>query len=305
MKEYLDLVKYVLNNGVRKENRTGIDTITTFGYHYNYDLKNGFPLLTTKKMAWKSLVHELLWFLSGSNNIQEFRNYSRIWNEWADDEGNLDTAYGWYWRHFPSPNEGQMISTKPGGYPIGYEWQFPEHTVQFIDQIQNVVDEIRRNPNSRRLVVSAWEPGNAWKSKLPPCHLLYVFNVLDGKLNLHLTQRSADVSLGVPFNIASYSLLLCLIAKYVGLESGIFSHTLIDAHIYTDKLDGGMAEYDHIPGLREQLTRLPRALPKLILPDNSVINDVLFSHKYQPELVSHFKLENYDPYPTINFKVAV
>jgi thymidylate synthase len=180
MKQYLDLVQTVMEGGVRKKTRTGVDTISYFGAFYKVDLNEGFPLLTTKKMQWKSLLHEVLWYLSGDNHIRNLRQYTKIWDAWADENGVLETAYGYYWRHFPSAQRN-----KNG------EWIVSE-----VDQIQYVIDEIKRNPNSRRLVISAWEPGNATTSKLPPCHYTFVFNVNDGKLNCHLTQRSGDIALG-------------------------------------------------------------------------------------------------------------
>ena len=191
MRQYLDLVKLVMDNGTRKPSRTGVDTISYFGAFYKVDLNEGFPLLTTKKMHWNSLLHEVLWYLSGENHIRNLRKHTKIWDAWADEDGNLETAYGYYWRHFPSAQKN-----KNGA------WEVKE-----VDQIQYIIDEINRNPNSRRLVVNAWEPGNATTSKLPPCHYTFVFNVNDGKLNCHLTQRSGDIALGIPFNLAAYSLL--------------------------------------------------------------------------------------------------
>ena len=178
MKQYLDLVKLVIDEGVRKKSRTGVDTISYFGAFYKVDLSKGFPLLTTKKMEWKSLLHEVLWYLSGENHIRNLRKHTKIWDAWADENGNLETAYGYYWRHFPSAEKDE-----------NGEWQVRE-----VDQIKYVIDEIKKKPYSRRLVVSAWEPGNATKSKLPPCHYSFAFNVSDGKLNCHLTQRSGDIA---------------------------------------------------------------------------------------------------------------
>jgi len=216
VKQYHDLVKLVMEKGTHKKTRTGVDTISYFGAFYKVDLSEGFPLLTTKKMQWKSLLHEVLWYLSGENHIRNLRQHTKIWDAWADEDGNLETAYGYYWRHFPSAQKDK------NGH-----WQIKE-----VDQIQYVIDEIMRNPSSRRLVVSAWEPGNATTSKLPPCHYSFVFNVNSGKLNCHLTQRSGDIALGIPFNLAAYSLLTQVIAQQVGLELGEFAHTIIDAHIY-------------------------------------------------------------------------
>jgi thymidylate synthase len=274
MKEYLDLVRLVLEHGTLKKSRTGIDTISYFGAHYKVDLAKGFPLLTTKEIVWNSLLHELLWYLSGEDHIRTLRQHTKIWDAWADQNGNLDTAYGRYWRRFPSPYLDERG-----------QWKVRE-----VDQIQFVIDTLRREPHSRRMVVTAWEPGNATTSKLPPCHYSFVFNVQDHRLNCHLTQRSGDIALGIPFNLASYATLTQIIAQEVGLEVGFFSHTIVDAHIYT-----GISEYDHVPGLREQLKREPRPLPQLIIAKKP-LNELRFED---------FKVEGYDPHPRIKFKVAV
>jgi len=284
MKEYHDLVRFVLENGQRKESRTGVDTISCFGVHYKIDLAAGFPLLTTKRMYWKSALRELLWYLSGEDHIRNLREYTRIWDAWADEDGNLDTAYGYFWRRFPSATRER----KPDG--THGPWNVRE-----VDQIQYVLDTLRREPSSRRMVVTAWEPGNATTSKLPPCHYTYTFNVQGNRLNCHLNQRSADIALGVPFNIAAYSMLTMMIAQDVGLEPGFFSHFLVDAHIYTAKADGSGAEYDHVPGLREQLEREPRPLPTLTIAKKP-LDDLTFED---------FALLGYDPLPKIDFKVAV
>lgn len=292
MKAYLDIVREVLATGTRKENRTGVDTISTFNINVEHDLAEGFPLLTTKAISWKNIVVENLWFLSGDPDIGLLRKHGcRFWDPWADAEGLVPSAYGNLWRHFPVHEEGR---------------------VAFNDQIQWVLDELKRNPMSRRLVVSAWAPGNAQTSKLPPCHCMFVLNVQNGedgvaRLNLHLTQRSNDVALGVPYNIAGYSLLLELFSHFAGLKPGTFAHTLIDAHIYTRKSDGSMAEYDHVPGLEEQLQRDPRPLPRLgISSALQSLDDVeaLLSEDTETVL-SYFRLQGYDPYPAIPFKVAV
>lgn len=279
MKEYLDLVKHVLDHGVRKPSRTGIDTISCFAASYQVDLGQGYPLLTTKKMQWKSLLHEMLWYLSGEDHIRNLRQHTKIWDAWADEDGNLDTAYGRYWRRFPSAEpDGQ------GG------WRVRE-----VDQVKNVLECLRTNPSSRRMVVTAWEPGNAWGSKLPPCHYTYAFQVLDGRLNCHLTQRSGDVALGIPFNLAAYAMLTQILAQLSGHEVGMFAHTIVDAHVYTAKADGSQAEYDHIPGLREQLDRTPGPLPKLVIADKEL-----------DELAYHdFELIGYAHQAPIPFKVAV
>lgn len=279
MKEYLDLVRLVLERGKRKKSRTGVDTISYFGAHYTVDLSKGYPLLTTKEVHWKSMLRELLWYLSGEDHIRNLRQHTKIWDAWADVDGNLETAYGRYWRRFPSPH----LDAKG-------QWQVRE-----IDQIQFVLDTLRKEPYSRRMVVTAWEPGNAETSKLPPCHYSFVFNVQGKHLNCHLTQRSGDIALGIPFNLACYAALTQMIAQEVGLDVGFFSHTIVDAHIYTASADSGMADYDHIPGLREQLTREPRPLPRLVIAKKPV-DQLRFED---------FQLADYHPHPKIKFKVAV
>ncbi len=279
MREYLDLVKTVIENGKHKPTRTGVDTISYFGAFYKVDLNKGFPLLTTKKMQWKSLLYEVLWYLSGENHIRNLRQHTKIWDAWADENGNLETAYGYYWRHFPSAQKN-----KDG------EWVIRE-----VDQIQYVIDEIKRNPASRRLVVSAWEPGNATTSKLPPCHYTFVFNVNNGRLNCHLTQRSGDIALGIPFNLAAYSILTQIIAQQVGLELGEFAHTIIDAHIYVGNKLNSTEKYDHLEGLKEQLKREPLPLPKLNIAKKD-INDLKFED---------FELVGYQHHEKISFEVAV
>jgi len=279
MKEYLDLVKLVLEQGTRKKSRTGVDTISYFGAFYRVDLAKGFPLLTTKAMYWKSMLHELLWFLTGEDHVRNLRKKTKIWDAWADENGDLDTAYGYYWRRFPS-----AIRDGHGN------WQVRE-----VDQIRYVVNTLKKDPSSRRLVVVAWEPGNAHASKLPPCHYTYAFNVQDGKLNCHLTQRSGDIALGIPFNLSSYAALTQMIAQEVGLALGFFAHTIIDAHIYTAKENGDMPEYDHVPGLKEQLLREPRPLPTLEIAGKP-LDELTFED---------FSLNHYDPHGKINFKVAV
>jgi thymidylate synthase len=279
VKQYHDLVKLVMEKGTHKKTRTGVDTISYFGAFYKVDLSEGFPLLTTKKMQWKSLLHEVLWYLSGENHIRNLRQHTKIWDAWADEDGNLETAYGYYWRHFPSAQKDK------NGH-----WQIKE-----VDQIQYVIDEIMRNPSSRRLVVSAWEPGNATTSKLPPCHYSFVFNVNSGKLNCHLTQRSGDIALGIPFNLAAYSLLTQVIAQQVGLELGEFAHTIIDAHIYIAPEGSETEKYDHLIGLKEQLTREPLALPRLKIKSKP-LDELCFED---------FELINYRHHDKITFEVAV
>jgi len=325
MKQYLDAVREVLATGTRKENRTGVDTLSTFNITYEIDLRDGFPLLTTKQISWKNIVVENLWFLSGERHIGLLKKHGcKFWDAWADPSGMVPSAYGNFWRHFPVP--GDAPDSPVVGGPI----------VAYNDQLAWVLNELRRNPMSRRLVVSAWAPGNAQTSKLPPCHLLFTFNVqtvrkgpnrdllltpeqernltpelrafnFEQVLCLHLTQRSCDIALGVPYNIAGYAFLLELFAQFAGMRAGIFAHTLIDAHAYTCKPDGSMAEYDHVPGLELQLTRAPRRLPRLVI--DSAIRDLAdirpLLEASTDELMQHFVLEGYDPHPAIPFKVAV
>ena len=264
MKQYQDLVRHVLTHGNKKEDRTGTGTVSVFGYQMRFDLNAGFPLLTTKKVHLKSIIHELLWFLQGSTNIAYLKeNGVRIWDEWADEDGNLGPVYGYQWRNWPKPDGTH------------------------IDQITQVVNMIKNNPDSRRLIVSAWNVADVDQMKLPPCHAFFQFYVADGKLSCQLYQRSADIFLGVPFNIASYALLTMMVAQVCGLKLGDFVHTLGDAHIYSN----------HFEQVNEQLTRAPRALPKMhINPD---VKDI-FDFKFED-----FTLEDYDPYPVIKGVVAV
>ena len=264
MKQYLELVKHVLDNGVFKGDRTGTGTKSVFGYQMRFNMADGFPLLTTKKVHLKSIIHELLWFLQGSTNVHYLQeNGVRIWNEWAADDGELGPIYGYQWRSWPDYDGGH------------------------IDQISDVVEQIKHNPDSRRLIVSAWNVAQVPQMALPPCHTLFQFYVADGKLSLQLYQRSGDIFLGVPFNIASYALLLLMVAQVTGLEPGEYIHTLGDAHIYTN----------HFEQVNEQLQRTPRHLPRMMLnPDVKSI----FDFRYDD-----FKLEDYDPYPPIKGVVAV
>lgn len=310
MKPYLDLVHRVLTTGTRKENRTGVDTLSTFNQNYTIDLRQGFPLLTTKEVSWKNIVVENLWFLSGARDIGLLKKHGcRFWAAWADDQGQVPSAYGAFWRHFPVHMRDEATN---------------EVLTDTNDQIAWIDAELRRNPTSRRLVVSAWAPGNAQTSALPPCHAMWALNVqnlpcnaYDGdgwigsylrpSLCLHLTQRSADIALGVPYNIAGYALILALFARFSGIPAGLFGHSLIDAHVYTAKPDGSMAEYDHRPGLEQQLARKPRPLPQLeIAPEIRTLSDVKALLDADTEtLISKFKLVGYDPHPAIPFKVAV
>lgn len=264
MKQYLDLLNHILTNGTLKGDRTGTGTISTFGYQMRFDLADGFPVLTTKKLHLRSIIYELLWFLKGDTNVKYLQdNGVRIWNEWAGPDGDLGHIYGYQWRSWPDYNGG------------------------FIDQITQVVNEIRNNPDSRRIIVSAWNVADLPQMHLPPCHALFQFYVANGRLSLQLYQRSADCFLGVPFNIASYALLLMMVAQVTGLQPGEFIHTLGDAHLYTNHLDQA----------RLQLTREPRKLPKMkINPD---VKD-LYSFKYED-----FTLEDYDPHPHIKAEVSV
>ncbi|KSU88989.1 thymidylate synthase [Priestia veravalensis] len=264
VKQYLDLCEHVLKHGTKKEDRTGTGTISTFGYQMRFNLQEGFPALTTKKLHLKSIIHELLWFLSGDTNIKYLQdNGVRIWNEWADENGELGPVYGHQWRSWPTP-EGSTI-----------------------DQITNVIHQIKNNPDSRRLMISAWNVADVDNMALPPCHCLFQFYVADGKLSCQLYQRSADIFLGVPFNIASYALLTMMVAQVCDLEPGDFVHTFGDAHIYTN----------HLEQVNLQLTREPRSLPKMkINPDVKSIFDFKFED---------FELVEYDPHPHIKGAVSV
>ncbi len=264
MQAYLDLLRHIKTHGTIKGDRTGTGTISTFGYQMRFDLNQGFPLLTTKKLHLRSIIYELLWFLRGETNIQYLHDHKvTIWDEWADANGELGPIYGYQWRSWPTPDGGH------------------------IDQITQLIEQIRNNPNSRRLIVSAWNVAEIDKMALPPCHSLFQFYVADGKLSCQLYQRSADVFLGVPFNIASYALLTMMIAQVTGLTPGDFVHTLGDAHIYLN----------HQEQVEEQLSRTPRPLPTMKL--NPEVKSI-FDFQYED-----FTLEGYDPYPTIKAPIAV
>ena len=264
MKQYLDLLQHVLDNGTDKSDRTGTGTRSVFGYQMRFNLADGFPVLTTKKLPLKSIIHELLWFLAGDTNIRYLKeNGVRIWDEWADENGDLGRVYGAQWRSWRGAN-GETV-----------------------DQIANVVRQIRQTPDSRRLIVSAWNPAEVDDMALPPCHALFQFYVANGRLSCQLYQRSADIFLGVPFNIASYALLTMMMAQVCGLQAGEFVHTLGDAHLYQN----------HLEQARLQLTREPRALPKMhINPD---VRDI-FAFKFDD-----FTLSDYDPHPHIKAEVSV
>ncbi len=264
MRQYLDMLRHILDTGHRKDDRTGTGTISTFGYQTRFDLSEGFPLVTTKKVHLKSIIHELLWFLAGDTNVKYLQdNGVRIWNEWADADGDLGHIYGYQWRSWPAPDGTH------------------------IDQIANAVHDIRENPDSRRIIVSAWNVGELNRMNLPPCHAFFQFYVSGGKLSCQLYQRSADCFLGVPFNIASYALLTMMMAQVCGLKPGEFIHTFGDLHIYTN----------HLEQVNLQLTRTPRALPTMRI--NSDVRDI-FSFRYED-----FTLEGYDPWPAIKGEVSV
>lgn len=264
MKQYLDLLDHVITNGTKKEDRTGTGTISSFGYQMRFNLQEGFPLLTTKKLHLKSIIYELLWFLNGDTNIKYLNDHKvRIWDEWADEKGDLGNIYGYQWRSWPAPN-GESV-----------------------DQISQIIDSIKNNPDSRRHIVSAWNVADIKNMALPPCHILFQFYVADGKLSCQLYQRSADIFLGVPFNIASYAILLKMVAQATGLEAHEFVHTLGDAHIYSN----------HIDQVKLQLTREPKVLPNLKM--NPEKKDI-FSFDFDD-----FELTNYDPHPHIKGAISV
>ncbi|MET0084582.1 MAG: thymidylate synthase [Sedimenticola sp.] len=264
MRQYLDLMRHVRDNGIRKEDRTGTGTVSVFGYQMRFDLADGFPVVTTKKLHLRSIIHELLWFLQGDTNIRYLKeNGVSIWDEWADENGDLGPVYGYQWRSWPAPN-GESI-----------------------DQITQLVDQIRNNPDSRRLMVSAWNPADVEQMALPPCHCLFQFYVAEGRLSCQLYQRSADIFLGVPFNIASYALLTLMIAQVTGLEPGEFVHTFGDAHLYLN----------HLEQVETQLSREPLPLPTMKLnPDVKSVFD--FSYE-------DFELVGYEAHPHIKAPVAV
>lgn len=264
MRAYLTLLQHVLDNGVDRGDRTGTGTRSVFGYQMRYDLADGFPVLTTKKLHLKSIIYELLWFLAGDTNIKYLKDHGvSIWDDWADDKGELGPVYGYQWRSWPAPDGGS------------------------IDQITNLIDQIRKSPSSRRLIVSAWNPAQVDQMALPPCHCLFQFHVANGKLSCQLYQRSADIFLGVPFNIASYALLTMMVAQVCGLEAGEFIHTLGDAHIYAN----------HFEQAKLQLSRTPKALPRMVI--NPDVKDI-FSFKFED-----FDLQGYEPDAHIKAPIAV
>lgn len=271
MKQYLDLVRHILDKGELKEDRTGTGTLSVFGYQMRYDLRDGFPILTTKKILFAAVVHELLWFLKGSTNINDgLKEHTPIWNAWANEQGELGPIYGYQWRHWER-----------------FVWDAQANTFrkEYIDQIKNAIELIMRNPDSRRIIVSAWNVADIDRMALPPCHAFFQFYVVNGRLDCQLYQRSADVALGVPFNIASYALLLSMVAVQCRLTPGFLVHTLGDAHVYLN----------HVEGLKLQLERTPKKLPRLILPQKNVL-DVVYDD---------IKLLDYHHDEFIKFPIAV
>ena len=264
MKQYLNLLQHILDHGIKKQDRTGTGTISTFGYQMRFNLEEGFPLVTTKKVHLKSIIYELLWFLNGDTNVKYLQDHGvRIWNEWADENGDLGPVYGYQWRHWRTPD--------------GKE----------VDQIANLIEGLKKNPDSRRHIVSAWNPADVDDMALPPCHTMFQFYVADGRLSCQLYQRSGDTFLGIPFNIASYALLTMMVAQVCGLKPGDFVHTIGDAHIYLN----------HIEQVKLQLSRNPYPLPTMKI--NPEVKDI-FSFKYED-----FTLENYQCHPTIKGEISV
>lgn len=257
MHEYQNLVYETLKNGTYKPNRTGVDTVADFSQHYRINLDSGYPLLTTKKMdgyRWNSMIHELFWYLDGEEHIRNLREETKIWDAWADDDGHLDTAYGRFWRRYPIPDEDNHLPGESWDRDTNQPWITKETDDRLtFDQIERVIHNLKENPHSRRHVITAWHPANATCSTLPPCHYTFVFNVQDGRLNLHLTQRSGDIALGIPFNIACYSLLLKMIANETNHEPGEFAHTIVDAHIYCGKGQRGEWYNDNLEIVQEKL----------------------------------------------------
>ena len=266
MKQYLDLMSHVMENGSLKPDRTGTGTKTIFGYQMRFNLEDGFPCVTTKKLHLKSIIHELLWFLKGDTNIKYLKdNGVKIWDEWADENGDLGHVYGYQWRSWPTPDG------------------------KHIDQIQQIISQLKENPNSRRIIVSAWNVGEIENMALPPCHVMSQFYISNQSISCHMYQRSADMFLGVPFNIASYALLLSIFAEILGLKPKRFIHSFGDAHIYKNSIEQ----------VKEQISRTPRSLPKLIVPELNSIDDL---KKYS---IDDFILEDYDPHPQIKAEMAV
>jgi len=296
-KAYADLVAHVLEKGAKEVNRTGVDTLSCFSYHYNLDLRSGyFPLLSTKNMGgkvWSSLIEELVWYLSGDEHIRDFRLKSKIWDSWADGEGRLETAYGRFWRRFPSAAAWAHLG--------GEVWA--DGVVDQIAEIVKALEVTADDPGkrSRRMILTAWHPANATISKLPPCHLMSIFSVQGGHLNCHLTQRSGDIGLGVPFNIACYATLMLILSKATGIPVGTFGHTIIDAHIYCGQDE--MDPYSHVKALEGQVARDPYPSPTLTIRDRQEGETAL---EYIDSLrFEDFTLENYLAHPHVKMKVAV
>ena len=335
VQQYQSLIRSTLIEGNYKPNRTGMDTISQFSANYTIDLQEGYPLLTTKKMdgfRWDSMIHELKWYLSGQEHIRDLREKTSIWDIWSDNQGRLDTAYGRFWRRYPIPQDNNRLDGE--AWPDEpHRWVSKEDDGrQTFDQLQYIIDTLDESPHSRRMVLNAWHPANAAVSTLPPCHFTSVFNVQGDTLNLHLTQRSGDIALGIPFNIAAYSLLLTIIAQRTGFKPGTFSHTIVDAHIYCGSGDRGawyednitelrrkvggvfnrseyteVAEWitnnappqnrdneDHLPNLLEQMSREPKSRPTIHVADKP-LDDYTFSDIY---------IEDYDGHPGLDFAVA-
>lgn len=297
MRPYQRMIKKVLNQGKRKSNRTGVDTLSVTNHHYQVNLQAGYPLLTTKDMSgsiWNSITHEFVWYLSGDHHIRELREETSIWDNWANQHGELETAYGRFWRRYPVPSKSSHL---PGEAWADEDCPYTqeEDGELVLDQIAYLRDTIHNNPNSRRMVLTAWHPGNACVSGLPPCHFTATFNVTpDGLLDCHLTQRSGDLGLGIPFNIAHYALLTYVLAQDAGLRPGSFSHTINDLHIYIG--DGSKDNpQNHIPQLVEQYGREPKELPRIKIADKDL-------DELQPD---DFELKNYNPHPRLKMKVAV
>ncbi len=300
MREYIDIVRHVMMYGTQKSNRTGVDTISTFNYNYEIDMRDGqFPLLTTKKMSWKNILFENLWFLGGDSSNRFFEKHGiKFWKPWEDPEGHLPEAYGEYWRLYPNEAFGDYYD---------------------FDQFRAIIAGLKTNPNSRRLVLTNWFPPKAWNSNLPPCHLMAIFNVQSdirtGKqiLCLHLTQRSCDVALGVPYNIAGYAFILSLVSHLVDIPTGFFAHTLVDAHIYVG--DSSSGQYSHLNGLKTQIMRIPNNLPVLKIDESEIKKGSgivgldklgrLIMHASTEKIMNTFKILNYNCHPAIKFKVAV
>lgn len=310
MIKYLDLVRDIVNNGVLKDNRTGVPTLARFALHFKHDLDDGrqFPLLTTKAVNFDAVLYELLWFLSGEPTPRLLEGKTKIWDAWRNPSGGLDSAYGYFWRKYPSYDD-----YLPGAQDLPYT---RVQRVPFFDQVAWVCRELRTNPNSRRMVVNAWYPNNACGSRLPPCHIMHILNVQGDRLHLHMTQRSCDFGLGVPFNIASYATLLMLYARHAGIPAGELSITFVDAHVYhvpedhprrhNVLLGRPLCDYDHVGALKMQMARDVRPLPQLALSDSVDFNELVDAHLHRDVPLSEsFKLTGYDPHPAIPMRVAV